>query len=202
MKETIVDHKELLRFLIARINHYISLNDTDIQIIKSLFKFEAHKANSVLLQEGSYCNKLWFIAKGIVRFSINMDGDDRTFIFRKEGHFTSDIEGLLKKTPAAKSIITIEDCYLFSISYDNLQELFKHLAHGERFGRLLVEETFIGAVSHIVSFYTEPPEERYKKFVQQNPDLVQRIPQYHIASFLGIKPQSLCRIKKRLINNL
>ena len=145
------------------------------------------------------CNKVWFIAKGLVRFSILLDGEDRTFVFRNEGCFTSDIESFLKKTPSNKSIIAIEYTILYSISNANMQVLFKEVTNGERFGRLLIEEVFVMAVSHIASFYTESPEERYLKFTKHNHDFLQRIPQYHIASFLGIKPQSLCRIKKRLL---
>jgi hypothetical protein len=80
-----------------------------------------------------------------------------------------------------------------------MQRFFQEVAQGERFGRLLVEQIFVASVNHIVSFYTESPDVRYIKLLKQNGDFIQRIPQYHIASFLGIKPQSLCRIKKRLL---
>lgn len=189
--------KELL---INKIKEYINLNDSDIQIIDTLFRFEEYRANEIILKEGVICNKLWFIVKGLVRYTINTDGEDRTFIFRNEGCFISDVEGFIMRSPATKSIVTIEDCKMYSISKEDLQVFFQKTEHGERFGRLLIENIFVAAVNHIASFYTETPEQRYIKLIKNNRDFIQRIPQYHIASFLGIKPQSLCRIKKRLLS--
>ena len=189
--------KELL---IDKIKEFIPLDDCDIQIIDSLFVKAEYKAGEIILREGVICNKLWFIAKGLVRYTTNTEGEDRTFIFRNEGSFISDIEGFIRFTPATKSIIALEDCVMYSITQANMQRFFKEVKHGERFGRLLVEHIFLASVNHIVSFYTESPEQRYIRLLKQNKDFIQRIPQYHIASFLGIKPQSLCRIKKRLLS--
>lgn len=189
--------KELL---IAKIEEYISLSDADIQIINSLFKQKEYRVNQIIHQEGLMCNKLWFIAKGLVRYTSNINGEDRNFIFRNEGNFIGDIESFIKRTPSTKSIVTLEDCVIYAISKNDLQIFYQKVTHGERFGRLLVENIFAAAVNHLVSFYTESPEQRYTKLIKQNKDFIQRIPQYHIASFLGIKPQSLCRIKKRLLS--
>lgn len=189
--------KELL---ITKIEEYISLSDADIQIINSLFKQKEYSINQIIHQEGLMCNKLWFITKGLVRYTSNINGEDRNFIFRSEGNFIGDIESFIKRTPSTKSIVTLEDCMIYAISKNDLQIFYQKVTHGERFGRLLVENIFAAAVNHLVSFYTESPEQRYIKLIKQNKDFIQRIPQYHIASFLGIKPQSLCRIKKRLLS--
>ncbi len=189
--------KELL---FAKIEEYISLSDADFQIINSLFKQKEYRVNQIIHQEGLICNKLWFIAKGLVRYTSNINGEDRNFIFRNEGNFIGDIESFIKGTPSTKSIVTLEDCVIYLISKNDLQIFYQKVTHGERFGRLLVENIFAAAVNHLVSFYTESPEQRYIKLIKQNKDFIQRIPQYHIASFLGIKPQSLCRIKKRLLS--
>lgn len=188
-------------FLIKRIKDYVPIDDHDISLIRRLFECKSYMANDVIHSEGRICDRLWFIENGLVRFSIDMDGEERTFVFRAEGSFTSDIESFLKKTPSRRSIIAIEKTLTYSISWDNLQFLYKEMTYGERFGRLLVEEVFMSAVNHLVSFYTETPEVRYEKLIRNSPDLIQRIPQYLIASFLGVKPQSLCRIKKRQISN-
>lgn len=186
--------------LFSKIAELVPLNDHDIQVIDSLFHAEEYKTNDFILKEGLLCNKLWFIAKGLVRYTINTDGEERTFIFRNEGCFISDIDGFILRTAATKNIIAIEDCVLYSVTHAGLQHFFKEVSSGERFGRLLIEQIFLASVNHIVSFYTESPEERYIKLLKQHSDFIQRIPQYHIASFLGIKPQSLCRIKKRLLS--
>lgn len=185
--------------LINKIREFVPLYDVDVMAIDSLFKLEEYKANQIIHQESVICNKLWFIAKGLVRYTSNIDGDDRTFIFRNEGNFIGDIESFINKVPATKSIVSIEDSILYAITKTDLQVFYETVTHGERFGRLLVEKIFASAVNHIVSFYTESPEQRYVKLLSQSKDFIQRIPQYHIASFLGIQPQSLCRIKRRLL---
>ncbi len=185
--------------LIEKIGEYITLSESEIELVDSLFNAEVYRANEVILEEGAVCNKLWFIEKGLVRFSINAEGEERSFVFRNEGHFISEIEGFIRRMPATKSIVAIEDCLLYSITEARMQQFYQMVRQGDRFGRLLIEQIFVAAVAHIVSFYTETPEQRYLKLMSQNRDFIQRIPQYHIASFLGVKPQSLCRIKKRLL---
>ena len=79
-----------------------------------------------------------------------------------------------------------------------MQLLYKQVEHGERFGRLGIEEVFINVTAQVNSLYNDPPEVRYQQFLQRFPDIGQRIPQYYIASYIGVKPQSLSRIRKRL----
>jgi len=92
----------------------------------------------------------------------------------------------------------LEDCELSVISSSDLQQFYQSVAQGERFGRLVIGQVFIQLLQDLSSFYTDTPEYRYEKFVQEHPGLQQRISQYHIASFVGVKPQSLSRIRKRI----
>lgn len=188
----------MIDFLISKIKEYVSLNEEDFKAVNNLFVKEEFNAGDIILKEGSVCRKTWFVAKGILQFSINEKGEYRTFVFRKEGDITGDIESFIKKIPSSKRITALEDVTLYSITYQNMQAFYKQVKAGERFGRLIAEEAFIGVVRHYISYYNESPEERYIKFVNQNKDLIQRIPQYLIASYLGVKPQSLCRIKRKI----
>lgn len=187
--------------LISRIKDYIPLNESDEELISKLFVLEYFDKNELILKEGAYCQKLYFIATGIVRLSLLIDGIDRTFVFIDEGAFCSDSEGFLMKTPSKFNISAIEPTTLLSITYDNLQILYKEVQYGERFGRLSIEQLFLGLVSHFYTFFCESPEQRYLRFMNQNKDLLQRIPQYHIASYVGVTPQALCRIKKKMLHN-
>lgn len=188
-------------FLVLRLKDYIPLNDSDIEFVRRLFVIESFNKNESILKEGDHCHKLYFIATGIVRFSLHIDGEDRTFIFRDEGVFCSDLESFLKKTPSKFNISAIEPTTIFSITYDNLQVFYNELTYGDRFGRLAIEQLFLGAINHLTSFYSESPEQRYVRFANQHKDLLQRIPQYHIASYIGVSPQAFCRIKKKLLRN-
>jgi len=80
------------------------------------------------------------------------------------------------------------------------QIFYKSISEGERFGRLVIGQVFIEILQDLSSFYIDTPEHRYEKFVKKHSDLQQRISQYHIASYVGVKPQSLSRIRKRISN--
>jgi CRP-like cAMP-binding protein len=192
-----------LDFLVLRIKDYIPINESDEKLLSRLFKLEYFKKNEIVLKEGDYCRKLYFIAAGIIRFSLLIDGVERTFVFREEGAFCSDLESFLNRAPSKYTISAIEPTTIFSITYENLQIFYNGITFGERFGRLNIEQIFLGVVNHLTTFYSESPEQRYLRFVSQHKDLLQRIPQYYIASYIGVSPQALCRIKKKvLLNNL
>ena len=193
------DLSDFSDFLILRIKEYIDVNDEEIELIHRLFVIEHFKKNDVLLREGDVCQKLFFIAKGIVRFSKLTDGEDRTYVFRVEGTFCHDLESFLQKVPSKSAITAIEPTTVLSITYDNLQIFYNELRYGDRFGRLATEQIFIQVVNLLTTFNSESPEQRYIRFAMNHKHLTQRIPQYHIASHIGVTPQALCRIKKKIL---
>jgi CRP-like cAMP-binding protein len=95
--------------------------------------------------------------------------------------------------------MALEPTTLLVITSQDLQKLYTNLSNGEKFGRLLMESVYTDAIQQIISFYTGSPQQRYQEFLENQPGLVQRVPQYYIASYIGIKPQSLSRIRKRLL---
>ena len=192
--------KNHFNFLISRIKDYIEVNDHEIEVIQRLFVEETFKRNAKLLSEGEVCRKLFFIAKGIVRFSKLRDGEDRTYVFRVEGSFFHDLESFLQKAPAKSTITTIEPATILSITYENLQVFYNELRYGDRFGRLATEQVFIQLVNLLTTFNAETPEERYVRFIMNHKPFIQRIPQHYIASHIGVTPQALCRIKKKLLD--
>ncbi len=187
-------------FLILRIKNYISLNDREVVFIKSLFEEEHFKKNEVILNAGDVCKKLYFVANGIVRFSQFTEDEERTFVFRSEGEFCNDLESFLRKTPSENNIIAIEPTTVFSITHTNLQVFYNELRFGDRFGRIAIENVYTMLVNQLIAFYSETPEQRYTRFARHNRKLLQRIPQYYIASYIGVTPQALCRIKKKMLN--
>jgi CRP-like cAMP-binding protein len=101
--------------------------------------------------------------------------------------------------PSNTSIQAIEDTTLQVISYPDLQRMYSEVSDGEKLGRLAIENVFLTSLDQLKSFYKDSPAERYQQFLRSYPDLAQRVPQYYIASYVGIKPQSLSRIRKRLV---
>lgn len=187
-----------IELLTSYFRKYISISAADQQIIAALCEEVNVSKSDHVLNAGEVCNHLHFVVKGIFRYYMNQDGTDRTYNFVKEGDFVCDYDSLIRRAPSVKNIEALEPCVVLRISLSNLQKLYRELAEGERFGRLHTERIYIDMVRQLISQYTQSPEERYQKFIQQHPDLVQRLPQYYIASYVGVKPQSLSRIRKRM----
>ncbi len=135
-----------------------------------------------------------------MRYYINHDGEEKTYAFAQENNFVCNNESFVPQTFSTKNIQAIEDCEILQISYDDLQVFYKTIEQGERFGRLVIEQVFIETLQDLSSFYTDTAEDRYEDFLKKHADLQQRTSQYHIASYVGVKPQSLSRIRKRIFD--
>lgn len=184
--------------LIAAIKGLIPLSLADEAVIQQLFHRKQYKKGDHLLAEGEICRHVIFIETGLVRYYINKDGEDRTNYFNKEGEFVCYYPSFLPKVPSNVNIQALEDSTVWMISYEGIQRFYKEVGQGERFGRLGIEAVFVDISAQMGSIYTDSPEMRYQKFLLHYPTIVQRIPQYYIASYVGVKPQSLSRIRKRI----
>jgi CRP-like cAMP-binding protein len=187
-----------MELLINTIGSYVPLSDKDREIICNLFHKKTFKKGSYLLDEGSVCRYVIFIETGLVRYYINSDGVEQTNYFNKEGEFVCNYLSFLPQIPSDVNIQALEDTTVYVISFKDIQQLYKEVEHGERFGRLAIEQVFVNIISQVKSLYTDTPDMRYQKFISGYQSIAQRIPQYYIASYVGIKPQSLSRIRKRL----
>jgi CRP-like cAMP-binding protein len=183
--------------LIQYIDQIVETNDREKNIIRSLFKVESYKKGEFFLQQGLTCRKVGFIIRGLVAYYIENE-DSHVYWFGKENEFVCNYESFLTKSSSTKSIKCIEGVDMACISYDSLQILYEEVQNGEKIGRIICERLFVDMSIHITSFYTDTPEERYLKFLDSHPDLIQRIPQYLIASFIKVQPPSLSRIRKRM----
>jgi CRP-like cAMP-binding protein len=187
-----------LDLLIQTIRKYIPFSPADEAVARRVFHQRLYKKGDHLLAEGEICRHIVFIESGLVRYYINKDGEERTTYFNKEGEFVCLYTSFLPQSPSTMNIQALEDCSVWTVSFDGIQQFYKEVTYGERFGRMAIEDVFVSAIAQIASFYTDTPEIRYQKFLLDYPDIVQRIPQYYIASYVGVKPQSLSRIRKRL----
>jgi CRP-like cAMP-binding protein len=185
--------------LLHVIKSLISLTEAEEVLVSRLFKERIYKRGEYFLEEGKVCNKVGFVEQGIVRYYINDEGEEKNYDFAQEGQFVCDMESFAPQIPARKNIQALEDSKLMVISYDDLQEFYARLKYGDRFGRMIIEQVFVKTLQDLNSFYTESPEVRYRKFLDAHYDIDQRISQYHVASYLGVKPQSLSRIRKRIV---
>ena len=174
-----------------------ALEDKEIELIKASFKPMELKKGEFFLQSGEVNKYVGSLTKGLVRYFVFKNDDESTFIFTKEGEFIADYQSFNNKTPTVQNIQAIEDCELLIIDHERVQHIFKATTNGNLIGRLIVEHRFEVMVNQLLALYMQDHEERYHSFVKHYSNLTQRIPQYLIASYVGVKPESLSRIRRR-----
>lgn len=185
--------------LIAAIEYFIRLDDTEKEFISSLAVSKTYAKGDFFLRAGQVCREVGFIEKGLIRYCGAKDnGEEITLHFGKENEFTCNYQSFLNQSASQRGIQCLEPSEILVISYHNLQRLYEEVREGQKFGRLVCEYLYLQTLNQISSMYIDEPEQRYLNFVNDYPDLQQRIPQYYISSFVGVKPPSLSRIRKRL----
>lgn len=191
----------MITSLLDNIQSLITLDQGEKDFITSLFKEKRYKKGDFFLAEGQICKHVGFITKGLMRYYINHDGEEKTYSFSQENQYVCNYESFIPQNPSLKVVQALEDTEILVISHTDLQLLYSNVRKGERFGRIAIEGVFLQLLLDINSLYTETPELRYETFLKNHSDLQQRISQYHIASYVGVKPQSLSRIRKRIFSS-
>jgi CRP-like cAMP-binding protein len=187
--------------LFAKLSSIIQLTSHEKNIVQQLFHVKEVKKEDFFVMEGQICRQSGFVIKGLLRYFINDQGEEKTYAFGYENCFVSNYESFVSQQPSTKNIQALEDTTMLTISYHDLQQFYQQVKEGERFGRIVIESVFIESLQEITSLYTDSAEQRYQKFLQQYPSVGQRIPQYHIASYVGVQPQSLSRIRRRMASS-
>jgi CRP-like cAMP-binding protein len=154
----------------------------------------------VVLRAGDIADRLIYVSEGLLRYYYldPQTGDERTGQFFDAGSIVSDVASFLTGAPATQTFESIETSVLLVIPKAALLQAYDDDHAIERFGRKMVEEGFIGSQRRAANLLNLPPDERYRHFVENRPKVASRVPQYMLASFLGITPESLSRIRGRL----
>ena len=192
----------------AFIEDYIRINSIEWSLVQSKLSVEHFKKGETILFIGDVCSKLRFMNAGLARaYIITEDGKDYTwsiFFNDKNSHMTNlfvvDYDSFLNQSETRLNIEAIEDCELISMEYKDVQFLYDKLKKGERFGRLMSQEAYSYLHKQTIDRQIQSAEERFKEFMEKTPYLLEKVPQYHIASFLGVTPQYLSGLKKGYIN--
>lgn len=181
------------------ISRFVSFTPREKEILEEAFKPRSVPKKFKLVEEGKVATEMYFIRQGLIRLYYSKEGEEITGFIFQENLFASSLESLLMKTPSIQTLETLEDCELLCISAPRLEKLYEELPKVNILTRKVAEQRFINGQQILASFILDTPEERYQKFLAQHADLLQRVPQYVIASYLGITPVSLSRIRKRIV---
>lgn len=178
---------------------HISLNAQEKDYVGSSLKYAHFDKNTTLLASGEKCRDIFFVEKGCLRvFYTDQLGSEHNIYFAPENWWAVDMSSFSRQTPAFYSISTLEESIVHYIDYSTLEELYTAVPKFERFFRILTQNGFDMYQGRITNSLSQTAEERYTRFRNQYPGLEQRIAQKHIASYLGITPVFLSRIRKRI----
>ena len=184
--------------IIKQFRQMLPLEDEDLKIFVSKFKPVSLKKGDYFIKDGEISRKIAFIISGSMLCVYNKDGNEVIDEFSLDREFITDYHSFLTNSPADKDVRCLEDTELMVISYDDLQNLYAQKPIFEKVGRLMAEALFMSWQQKAKSLMLDDAEARYLKLITRRPDLPQRVPQYLIASYLGVKPETLSRIRKNL----
>ena len=176
-----------------------TFTEAEKQVLESAFSFREVPKKHKLCPEGKIAKEFYFIKKGLVRLYYTKAGEEITGYIFREGLFASSYESFLRQAPSIQTLETLEDCELLVINYSDLERLYHEMPKMNVLARKVAEQRFTNAQMIFSSYIMDSPEQRYQKFEEQHGDLLLLVLHHMIASFLGITPVSISRIRKRLM---
>lgn len=189
----------MMQSLFDNISKVISLTEADKEVFKNNCVIKRLKKRQFFLQEGDVCKYAGFVSKGCLKtYTIDKNGDEHVFQIAIEGWWVSDMYSHLTGEPATYTIEALEDCEIVTMDIEARERILNQVPNYERFHRILLEKNYVATQRRVNSMLSSSAEERYLEFIKKYPEIVRRVPQMVIASYLGIAPESLSRIRKQL----
>lgn len=177
----------------------VTLTEDELQHIRSLFSVRKLLPRQYLLSEGDICRYEHYVCEGFLRsFYVDENGNEHTLHFAKEDWWITDLGSFLNQEPASRNIVALEPTILLQIDLSRREQLMKDIPKMERFWRMLNEKACVSSDQRILNNISMSGQQRYLALLNKYPDIEQRLPQKHIASFLGMTPVFLSQIRKEL----
>ena len=177
---------------------FLQITESKTQEFFSKFSPLLLNKGDYFIREGKVCRKLAFITKGCMMCSYNKNGKEYIDEFSIENEFITDYASFINGEPANKDVICLENTELLTIEYEDLQTLYAKDREFEKAGRFMSEMLFITWQDKAKSLLIDDAKTRYLKLIDNRPSLSQRVPQYLIASYLGVSPETLSRIRRKI----
>ena len=186
------------KILLQNLQSKIAISEDEFDEFVTLFQYKELQKKDVLVEEDRPNDTLYFIEKGLLFLYKTLEnGEVQVIQFAKENYWMSDLYSFFTASNALFGIQTLEDCQVWAISKANFEAICLQCPKMETLFRLNFQTAYVNTLIRVSDIYSEDAQSKYTHFLKQFPDLVQRVPQYLIASYLGILPSSLSRIRKK-----
>lgn len=187
------DHK-LIYYIKKWVNN---ISEDDEKLILSAFEPIKIKKKKDLLEPGETCKYIYFVIKGCLRsYYVDAKGIEHIYQIRLDNSWISDLESFFSQRTSKYYIETLEDSQLLRISHNRLEQLYNEVPRIERYFRILFQKAYINALERLNATMWESAVDRYNEMLKEHVDIFQRVPLVYIASYLGIAPESLSRIRR------
>ncbi len=185
--------------ILSNVAKHITLNDHEKKFFLSLLLPQTFKRKTLFLQQGEVCKNSTFVIDGALRsYTVDKEGKEHILNFATQGWWMSDLYSLISKKPSTLNIEAIDDTEVFILSGNDQQLLYEKVPKFERFFRILIENALVANQQRLIDNLSLPAEERYLQFLKKYPIIPSCVPQHNIASYLGITPEFLSKIRARL----
>ncbi|WP_242205511.1 Crp/Fnr family transcriptional regulator [Aestuariivivens insulae] len=185
--------------LLDYINKHVPLTKEEESALLSYIIFRRYLKGQYIVQQGDICKYECFVLSGCTKtFYMDDEGQEHIIMFSIEDWWASDMGSFISQTPADFNIQCLEDTELVMFPYETIETIYAEIPKLERFFRLIIERAFVASQKRIVRNFSLTAKEQYLYFKEQYPEIEQRIPQYMVASYLGITKEFLSKIKSQL----
>ena len=191
MEQRLLQLKQILTYL-------VDIPESEIDAALNFFTSVSFQKGQYLLSEGQVCKYLYFINSGLTKSYLLNEGKEHIRQFAAENDFVVDLGSFLSQSKSAFFIETLESTQALKIKYEDLDKLFNSSFSFMKLGKVIADRSTINLIKRSVSLVKDDATDRYLDFIKERPTLIQRVPQFMIASYLGITPESLSRIRKEI----
>jgi CRP-like cAMP-binding protein len=185
--------------ILKNVGKHIELNEKERKLFISMLEPRALKRKEIYLDAGEICKYSAFVTDGALKsFTIDAEGKEHILSFATRDWWIADMYSYISRKPAVLTIESIADSQVLLLSWENQQLLFEKVIKFERFFRILIENALVANQQRLIDNLSSTAEERYLRFIKKYPIIPSCVPQHNIASYLGITPEFLSKIRRRL----
>lgn len=185
--------------ILKNVSKHISINEKEKAFFVSLLEATTLKARQIYLRAGEVCKYSAFVNDGALKsYTVDKDGKEHILSFAISDWWIADMYSYISRKPAVLTIEAIADADILMLSYEHQQELFEKVPKFERFFRILIEKALVANQERLIDNLSSTAEDRYLHFIKKYPSIPSCVPQHNIASYLGITPEFLSKIRGRL----